>query len=166
MKILKVAALALVLAVPTLASAQAKKSLNPWIDCGIGAMIFAETDWAAVTSNVIWDLGTTAVTSDQSSQNTCNSKKAKTAMYIGATYASLSEEAVKGDGTHLRAMLQVAGCDTAAHGSMIATLRSDFGQALRAPGYAAMSHSAKAEGFYNLVQTSVEGQYAQQCRAV
>ncbi|MBI3771765.1 MAG: hypothetical protein HY272_03590 [Gammaproteobacteria bacterium] len=42
---------------------------NPWLDCGIGAMIFTETKWAAVTSNVIWDLGTTAVTSGASTPN-------------------------------------------------------------------------------------------------
>ena len=165
MKILKVTALALALVAPTLASAQAKKSLNPWIDCGIGAMIFAETDWAAVTSNIIWDLGSTAVTSDQSSQNTCNSKKAKTALYIGATYANLSEETVQGDGAHLRAMLQVAGCEAAVHGSMIASLRSGFGQYVSASGYAAKSTSTKAEDFYNLVQTNVEGQFAGQCNA-
>ena len=35
---------------------------NPYTDCGIGAALFPNTNWAAVTSNVIWDAGTTAVT--------------------------------------------------------------------------------------------------------
>ena len=29
---------------------------NPYTDCGIGAALFSDTHWAAVTSNVIWDL--------------------------------------------------------------------------------------------------------------
>ncbi len=36
---------------------------NPFSDCGIGAALFKDTKWAAVSSNVIWDIGTTAVTS-------------------------------------------------------------------------------------------------------
>src|ERR1700716_1537447 len=102
MKLQKLAVAFLLAAVTMVGMAQGKpkKELNPWIDCGIGAMIFEETTWAAVSSNIIWDLGTTAVISDQSSQNNCNSKKAKTALYIGATYANLSEETVKGDGKH------------------------------------------------------------------
>jgi hypothetical protein len=170
MKILKGFALALVLASSVIAPAQAagknKKALNPWVDCGIGAGLFPRTDWAAVSSNVIWDLGTTAVTSDQSSQNTCNGKNAKVAMYIGATFANLAEETVQGDGTHLRAMLQVAGCESEVHRTVIAALRTDFSQYLRTPGYAVRSDSQKAQDYYNLVQTNVEGQYAQQCQAV
>lgn len=169
MKMLKGIALAMVLACAVIAPAQAakqKKALNPWVDCGIGAGLFPRTDWAAVSSNLIWDLGTTAVISDQSSQNTCNSRKAHMAMYIGATYANLADETVQGDGTHLRAMLEVAGCESEVHGSVIAALRTDFGQYLRTPGYAVKSSMQKAQDYYGLVQTKLEGQYAQQCRAV
>jgi hypothetical protein len=160
MKALRALGITLLLAAVPLASfaQQAnRKELNPWIDCGIGAMIFDETGWAAVISNIIWDLGTTAVISDQSSQNTCNSKKAKTAMYIGATYANLSEETVKGDGKYLHAMLDIAGCDVAAHEAVIGSLRSDFGQYVSEADYAAKSRAAKAEDFYDLVQKSMQG---------
>jgi hypothetical protein len=34
---------------------------NPYSDCGIGAALFKDTEWAAVTSNVTWDLGTTEI---------------------------------------------------------------------------------------------------------
>jgi DUF3015 family protein len=164
MRLMKLAVVFLLAAVPMLAAAQAKKELNPWIDCGIGAMLFEDTTWAAVSSNIIWDFGTTAVISDQSSRNTCNSKNAKAALYIGATYANLSEETVKGDGKHLRAMLDILSCDTAAHGDIIASLRTDFGQYLREPGSVAKSANAKAEDFYNIVQSTVSTGYAQQCR--
>lgn len=165
MKALKIAALALLMAaVPMVGSAQdKKKTLNPWIDCGIGAMIFDETGWAAVSSNVIWDLGTTAVTSDQASQNTCNSRKAQMATYIGATYANLSEEAVKGEGKHLHAMLDIMSCEPAARRDIIGSIRKDFAQYLGDAGYVAKPANAKAEDFYNIVN-SVAARQGQQCR--
>lgn len=165
MKSMKAIAVGVLLAaVPMLGIAQSKRELNPWIDCGIGAMIFEETTWAAVSSNVIWDLGTTAVISDQSSQHTCNSKKAKMALYIGATYASLADETAKGDGRHLRAMLDIMGCESASQAGIIASVRSGFAQHLREVGTAAKVPSAQAEDFYNIVNSTVSGNYAQQCR--
>lgn len=159
------AAAVLLVAVPFSGFAQdKKKELNPWVDCGLGAMIFDETAWAAVTSNIIWDLGTTAVISNVSSQNTCESKKAKTALYIGVNYANLTEETAKGDGMHLRAMLDVMGCETASHGAIIGSVRSEFAQYLRSPGYVEKTSAAKAEDFYNIVQGAISGQYGQQCR--
>ena len=62
---------------------------NPFSDCGIGAALFPETKWAAVTSNVIWDVGTTAVASATMSPQTCSGKQAKTAAFIYHTYDSL-----------------------------------------------------------------------------
>jgi len=154
MKALRGLAVALLLAaVPLVGVAQDKrKTLNPWVDCGIGAMIFTETGWAAVISNVIWDLGTTAVTSDYSSQNTCGSKKAQSAMFIGATYANLSDDLVKGDGKHLRALLDIRGCEVASQNAIIDAVRPQFAQSLRDAGYAAQSPVAKAEAMYNLFE--------------
>jgi hypothetical protein len=160
MKLLKGLALVVLLAaMPMTGMAQKQKELNPWIDCGIGAMIFDETTWAAVISNVIWDLGITAVISDQSSQNTCNSKKAQTALYIGVNYASLSEETAKGDGKHLRAMLGIMGCEATEQSIIIDSVRSEFVRELRSADYAEKTSAAKAEGYYNIVQGS-----AGQCR--
>jgi hypothetical protein len=164
MKLLKLAVTFVLAAVPMFAAAQQKKELNPWIDCGIGAMLFEDVTWAAVSSNIIWDLGTTAVTSDQSSQHTCNSKKAKTALYIGVTYANLSEETVKGDGKHLHAMLDIMSCEAAAHDGIIASIRADYGQYLREGTSVARGSNAKAEDFYNIVQSTISAGYAQQCR--
>jgi len=153
---------------PMLSFAQEKpkKNLNIWVDCGLGAMIFDETGWAAVISNVIWDWGITATTSHQSSPDQCGSKNAKTAMYIGTTYANLAEETAKGDGKHLHAMLDIMGCDSTSHGGIIASLRSEFSQYLRNPDYVAKASLVKAEDFYNIVQTAISGGYTQQCRAV
>jgi len=151
---------------PMLSFAQEKpkKNLNIWVDCGLGAMIFDETGWAAVISNVIWDYGITATTSHQSSPDQCGSKNAKTAMYIGATYANLVEETAKGDGKHLHAMLDIMGCDSPSHGSIIASFRSEFSHYLRNPDYAAKALVVKAEDYYNIVQATISEGYTQRCR--
>lgn len=159
MKTLKAAAIALLLAaLPLCASAQNKKDLNPWIDCGIGAMVFDNgPSWAAVISNIIWDLGTTAVISNVSSQDGCKSAKAKTALYIGTTYANLSEETVKGDGKHLHAMLEIAGCNPSAHDGVIGSLRSEYAQYMSDAGTAAKSKAIQAQDFYGFVQKATQG---------
>src|SRR5712692_9096400 len=144
-------------AAPAPAAPAAKKALNPWEDCGIGAMLFNETTWAAVISNVIWDLGTTAVTSNISSQETCSGKHAKVAQFIGVTYANLEEETIKGDGQHVHAMLNIMGCDASAHANIISAVRADFGNSVRNADYAEKTALVKAEDYYNLVQAKVSG---------
>ena len=42
-------------------NAMAQDDINPWKHCGIGAMIFDDNGAAAAISNIIWDLGTTAL---------------------------------------------------------------------------------------------------------
>lgn len=168
-KTLIAALIFLALSVPTASSAAetaASKNLNPWTDCGIGAMIFTNTGWAAAISNIIWDLGTTAVTSNVSSQNTCGSSNAKVAMFIGTTYANLEDETVKGNGQHLQAMLNILSCDPAAHQSIIHSIRSDFGQSISNADYNQKDTLAKAEEYYNLVQAKVTGEHAQQCHVL
>lgn len=172
MNMLKKIATALILLVaviPTIASAAdsaTKKDLNPWTDCGIGAMIFTNTGWAAAISNVIWDLGTTAVTSNVSSQNACGSSKAKVALFIGTTYANLEEETVKGNGQHISAMLNIMNCNPASHENIIRAVRSEFSQAVRNADYTQKATLVKAEEYYNIVQTKVTGEYALQCQAL
>lgn len=171
MKILKtiVAASCLAIAIPNIsaaAEAANSKSLNPWTDCGIGAMIFSDYPVAAVISNVIWDLGTTAVTSNAASQNTCSGKNAKVAQFIGTTYANLEEETVKGDGQHVHAMLNIMGCEPAAHSNIIHSVRADFSNAVSAAAYAEQTAQVKAENYYNIMQAKVTGAYASQCQVL
>ncbi|MDX8386726.1 MAG: DUF3015 family protein, partial [Gallionella sp.] len=119
--------------------ANAANKLNPWTDCGIGAMIFTDISWAAAISNVIWDLGTTAVTSSGLSDHTCSGANAKVAMLIGTTYANLEEETVQGGGQTLNAMLNVMECKSPSHAGIIQAVRSDFVQSLQSDEYLAMS---------------------------
>ena len=50
------------------------EKVNPWKQCGIGAMIFDDNGTAAAISNIIWDLGTTALSTKISSEESCNGK--------------------------------------------------------------------------------------------
>ena len=154
---------------PTVASAADSansKALNPWTDCGIGAMIFTNTAWAAAISNVIWDFGTTAVTSAGLSKQTCSGSNAKVAMFIGTTYANLEEETVKGNGQNIHAMLNIMNCDPASHENIISSIRSEFGQSLRDAAYADKTTLVKAEEYYNIVQAKASVEYAHQCQAI
>ncbi len=144
----------------------AKADVNPWVDCGIGAMIFPGTPVGAVISNVIWDLGTTAVTSAGLSKNTCEGKRVKMAMYIGTTYANLEEETVQGDGQHVRAMLNLASCDQSAQDRILSSVRADFAQALQSAGYQQKDALTKAQDYYAMVQAKLTREFATQCQAL
>ncbi|MEM0929435.1 MAG: DUF3015 family protein [Pseudomonadota bacterium] len=110
-----------------------RESINPWIDCGIGAMIFPDDNMevAAAISNVIWDLGTTAVTSAQSSPDTCNGTgNVEMAIFIKRTYPTLEAELAKGYGDNLSALAVMVGTDDEA--SFVAALRDEMAGVLAA----------------------------------
>lgn len=162
-KLFAVLGMAVALVAPSAAKAE---GMNPWVDCGIGAMIFPGTPVGAVISNVIWDLGTTAVTSAGLSQNTCEGKRVKMAMFIGTTYANLEEETVQGDGQHVRAMLNMASCKSAAHDDIMRSVRADFSESLRSPAYQHKDAMAKAQDYYTMVEAKLTGEFATQCQAL
>jgi len=132
------------------------KKLNPWSDCGIGAMIFKQNGAAAAISNIIWDLGTTAVTSNVSSQHTCESDNAKTAMFIKATLPALEQDIAVGEGEYLTAMLETRGCEASSHSAIIEAIREDL---VAAP-------NKDAEALYNTVEAQVQANFVAACSNV
>ncbi len=154
----KVAISTLMLGMPLAAfAAPVDQMKNPWTHCGIGAMIFQETQWAAVTSNIIWDLGTTAVTSAAASPNLCSGKDVVAARFITENYANIEEETVKGDGKHLNAMLNILECDASVQPELTRAIRSELSNVIREPAYQAGDTRAKAETYYNVVNSKVAG---------
>lgn len=137
--------------------AETAAARNVWRECGIGGMIFRETGWAAIVSNVIWDLGTTATTSNISSDDLCEGKGASTARFIHESYAMIEEETAVGSGQHLTAMLELAGCDSNAHASIIKAMRSDLQGRMSTPAYTSETKLQKAEGYYNGLMNNVAG---------
>ena len=59
----------------------AESKPSPYPDCGIGAALF-ENNTGATISNVIWDLGTTALTSATASPETCEGFNPDAAAFI------------------------------------------------------------------------------------
>jgi len=160
------AASILLLALPVIANA-ADEKLNPWTQCGIGAMLFSDTHWAAASSNVIWDLGSTAVTSAGVSEQTCEgAKNVAAARFITETYANLEEETVQGRGQHVTAMLNILGCESSAHAGIINAVRADFSAAIGQSDYMQKTAQSKAEAYYNIVQSKATGEFARSCQVI
>lgn len=128
---------------------------NPYSDCGIGAALFNETKWAAVTSNVIWDLGTTALISGTLSPNTCSGKQVKVALFIRDTQPQLAEEAAAGSGQHLTAVLNLSECKSERHPQAIKAIRASMAKSVAAPGYSAQSDIQKSSTLYQAVESAV-----------
>lgn len=158
-KVMITAALALLL--PNLSYAGSQK--NPWTQCGIGAMIFSSTPWAAAISNVIWDFGTTASSTTSSSDHYCSGKSASTAKFIYETYANLEEETTIGSGKHLTTMLNILGCDQDAHAHIIDSVRTDFNTSLQNPEKPTADKLTNAKSYYEIVMRKAEGPFAKQC---
>lgn len=136
---------------------------SPFTECGIGAAIFKDTAWAAATSNIIWDIGTTAVTSATMSPETCNPKKKAVAQYIIDTYDNVVEETAIGEGEYLNAMLNIYGCDQDAHSAIISDVRSDFGSKVADQSYSDLDAVGKAESYYFSLTEVVDANYSASC---
>lgn len=150
------------LAFPTIGST---KEMNAWRDCGIGAIIFPEIPIGAIVSNIIWDLGTTALISAAASEEQCKGKEVVAARFIFEAYPNLEEETAKGGGQHIHAVLNILGCESTSHADIISSLRPDFDKSLRNPDYVYKSSLVKAQDYYNMVIVKVSGDFAEQCQS-
>ncbi len=153
-KLLASAAIASALSFGLTAPAIADDSVNLLEDCGLGAMIFKDSPTAAIVSNVIWDLGTTATTTYVSSPETCAGAKAEVAMFIHESYESLEQETVAGEGEHLVAMLNLLECDANAHEEIISNIRKDFALDLSDKSFNEKVRSEKTQGFFNVINAN------------
>jgi len=156
--------LGIMLAFPVVSFAE--EQINPWTDCGLGAMIFSKYPAAAGISNIIWDLGTTAVTSSAITPASCAGKNVAAAKFITDTYSNLEEDTVKGEGQHVTAMLDIFGCEKVSQKGIIESVKADFGETLKNSTYSSKSIVEKAQGYYNIVTDKVTGEYAQSCQAL
>lgn len=133
----------------------AAKGPNPFSDCGIGAALFQDTKWAAVTSNVIWDVGTTAVTSATASPETCNGQNIAAAKFIIDNYDNLAENLAEGKGEHLSAMYKVLELNTDAQEQATSYIRHTMAENIADSKYQTLSLSEKANKLYEAVTESV-----------
>lgn len=130
------------------ALAEEKPTINPWKHCGLGAMIFDDNSTAAAISNVIWDLGTTAVSSKISSEDSCEGKEVKTAQFIQDNYDQVIEETSQGGGIHLTAMLNMLEVEESQQPQVLKTIRTEIAGQV-------MAKQATPEAYYNVVMASI-----------
>jgi len=145
---------ALAAVLPTVAMAAEKSTgsgPNPFSDCGIGAALFPEHKVLAVTSNVIWDVGTTALTSATASPETCSGKKTTAAKFILDSYESLAEETARGQGAHLDALLSILEVDATEKSAVIASLRTQISEKVTSSTYSSATRLEKSSDYYNSV---------------
>jgi hypothetical protein len=137
-----------VLLANTAFAAEKAKGINPWTECGIGAIIFDDNHAAAAISNIIWDLGTTAVSSKISSEESCDGVKARTAQFIQDNYNQVIEETSQGSGEHLAAMLDMLDVDSEQQAEVVTAIRSDISSKIAAD-------QSTPEVYYNVVMANM-----------
>lgn len=147
------------------AFAQAGTGPNPYRDCGIGAALFPNTSWAAVTSNVIWDVGTTAVISATASPETCSGSQAQAAKFIHEAYDSVVEATARGEGEHLVALLEIYGCSAESQTGIVKSIRSDVGKSISDADYATLAPVEKSEQFFLILDSEIRANHGASCSA-
>jgi len=141
---LSIAALALTTLFASQAQAGDRSFGDIYKECGLGAMIFNDTPVAAAVSNIIWDLGTTAVSSNISSEESCNGGKAKVAAFITKSYDDLEVEIASGEGKYFDTLASMTDKD-------MKSIRAEFSDLVASNEYAKLSKEKKIEKLYNIV---------------
>jgi len=134
-------------------NAQARDFGDIYIECGLGGIIGnaiegSTGDVIAIITNVTWDLGTTAISSNITSDSTCVNTRAKTAALIHQGYDKLEEEIAQGHGKYLDALAQISQKDKA---TFTKELRKKFAEVASSDKYESMSRFEKSEALFNIV---------------
>ncbi|GBE15435.1 hypothetical protein BMS3Abin14_01499 [bacterium BMS3Abin14] len=125
-----------------------------YTDCGLGAMIAPHSDGVAAVTNVTWDLGTTAISSNISSPDSCGGGKEKMAAFVYDSQDLLLQELANGSGGYLDALTALAGIEAAQKELFISTLRSDVGHFVMTSEFTTQSRFEKAEALFNIVTSN------------
>ena len=141
--------LVVTMALPTIG--MTREFAEIYTDCGIGGMIAPRSDAVAAVTNVTWDLGTTAISSNITSPDTCSGGQAEQAAFIHDSYDALELAIASGHGTYLDALAALAGHEGQAQQRFVTALRAGFVKLVAAPDYHEQDRFAKAEALYNLV---------------
>lgn len=149
---------ALTLATSLNAKSSDKSFGEIYTDCGIGGLLTAPVpsgvghDILAVVSNVVWDLGSTAISSNISSVDTCASgKHEKVAAFINHSYDELEKDLAKGEGQYLDNLVSMAKPENMDDATFKDNLRKDFSNIVASSDYEKMNQYQKSEKLYNVI---------------
>jgi hypothetical protein len=136
---------------------------NPYTDCGIGSTF--DNKAGASSSNAIWDLGSTALTSATSSPEMCRDRKAESAKLILETLPELEKDVALGEGKYLLALTEVMGCDAPFLNEINSNLRITYAQKISDKEYGNKTEIQRATDLYNAVKLTIEGM-PNSCKAI
>ena len=137
------------------ASAQEEESIsNAYEQCGIGAILFPNNKSGAMISNIIWDFGTTAYSSQTSSPGTCNGASVTAAVFIDETYPVLEEQFVKGGGANVAALMSILNCSENSHQQIIEHVQAGLSTSFSDSDFATQSQLDKAKNLDVLIDQS------------
>jgi hypothetical protein len=162
-KVLHSAGATLALLLACAQPASAREFADIYTQCGLGAIIAPNNDAVAAVTNVTWDSGTTAVSSDASSADSCKGGQKKTAALILEAYPQIERDLAAGTGKHLTALLAATGCKADTHASLAASLRSSLATKVGMPDYSSRSRYDLAQDLFEDVRQRVEGDLAASC---
>ena len=161
---LKAAALIIASSVLISQNAMAERDFGQiYVECGLGALIAPNTHWVAVVTNITWDLGTTAISSELSSPDSCKGSSSQSAAFIHESYEPLAKDLAQGQGQHLTALMTIPGCDSNVQPEMATALRGDFAKMVGQTDYSEMTQMQKSEGLYNIFQKNLQSNFANAC---
>ncbi|MFG5379871.1 DUF3015 family protein [Yoonia sp. R2-816] len=141
------------------------QEINPWQDCGVGAMVFPNNGAASAISNIVWDWGTTAVSSALSSPDQCQGSTVQVAAFVRLGYDHISRETVVGDGEYLQTLMAGINCDPAIQPALLADVRDGFAAQLQDTDFSAKDDSGKAEAYFLGLRDVVQTNYADSCES-
>lgn len=134
-------------------STMAREFADIYTECGLGAMIASNNGAVAAVTNVTWDLGTTAISSNASSPDTCKGGQAETAMLIYEAYPMIERQVAEGHGAHLDALFELRGVEADDRAALTAELRGEFAKAAAEDGFADLPRFDKAERLYDAMNS-------------
>lgn len=125
-------------------SVQARDFADIYTECGLGSMIAPNNAPVAAITNVTWDLGTTAVSTNVSSPETCTGGQAKTAAFINKSYDDLELEIASGKGNYVDTLATMTTKD-------MVEVRAEFSELVASNEYEKMSKMEKVNKLYTIV---------------
>ena len=126
-------------------------------ECGLGGLIAQgiqdrdTSNLVAISTNVTWDLGTTASSTYYSTgEDSCANKKVRVALFINQSFDKLEKEIAQGTGKYLDGLANLALDDKKMKAEYISSLRKKFSEVIADKKYSKLSHNEKVEKLYSI----------------
>ena len=144
-------------------SSMAREFADIYSECGLGAIIAPRNEGVAAVTNVTWDSGTTAISSNVTTPESCQGGQEKTASFIHDSYQHLEKDLANGNGKYLDTLIALSGCNAETRPALAQALRSDFAQSVSAPGYSHQNRFEQANGLYDLLYKRIDTDFSGAC---